>query len=290
MSDPSPIPVPLRVHLAHATVQAIAERCNADVLHIKGPAAVGIRETERHSSDSDALVRPSHLDRLAAGLRAAGWQAVTELPTGGLVEHSTNWYHGELGQLDLHVRFPGIRLPAEQAFDLLWMGRSDAKIAHRPCAVPGHTAHRLILLLHAARDLPLYQEEVEAVWGRASREEQTRIRELARDLDAEVPLAAAIGELELHRQRPEYRLWSLYSDGGITTTGVERVWAEAQAAPNRGPRSILTILSYAWYIVTHMDHRLETELGRKPTAQEVRAGYGMFLRRAVRWGRRTAKS
>lgn len=284
MSNLSPIPVPLRVHLAHATVQAVAEQCGADVLHVKGPAALGIRDLERHSTDADLLVRPSHLVRLAAGLRAAGWEAVTGLPTGGLVEHSTNWYHGELGQLDLHIRFPGIRIPAEEAFDELWVERSQVEIAHLPCTVPSQTAHRLILLLHAARDLSQYHDEVASVWGRASSEEQTRLRWLARRLDAEVPLAAALGELDDFRDRPDYRLWRLYADGETTTTGIGRVLAEAQAAPSRGVTSTARILAYAWYIATHMRRRLRIQLGRDPSTREVLDGYLLFLRRALRRG------
>mgnify|MGYP003374684041 CR=1 FL=1 len=36
--DSQDIPVLLRVRLAHAVVQAIADECGADLLHIKGPA------------------------------------------------------------------------------------------------------------------------------------------------------------------------------------------------------------------------------------------------------------
>ena len=38
MSDLPPIPLIVRTRLAHATLQAIADACGADLLHIKGAA------------------------------------------------------------------------------------------------------------------------------------------------------------------------------------------------------------------------------------------------------------
>lgn len=280
MSDLPVIPVQLRVHLAHATVQAVADRVGADILHIKGPVAnEALRTSDRPSADADILIRPSHLDQLKQGLAANGWTKVTDLRTGGLIEHSTNWYHGQLGQLDVHVRFPGIRIPAEEAFDLLWQDRSETEIAHRPCVVPSETSHRLILLLHAARSLPRHRADVEAVWGTASTEERTRIRALARELDAEVPLASAIGELKNYRHRPDYRLWRLYADGETTTAGFGRILAEAEAAPRR--HDIWAVLGYASSILTHMPRRLEIRLGRRPSLSELLRAYLQFVRRGL---------
>ena len=55
MSELPTLPVPLRVHLAHATVQAIADQAQADILHIKGP-----RSTRRSGRrDAPAPTRTS---------------------------------------------------------------------------------------------------------------------------------------------------------------------------------------------------------------------------------------
>lgn len=280
MSEPLTVPVRVRVHLAHATVQAIADEADADILHIKGPAVDrSLRPTERLSVDADVLVRPSHLKRFLKGLKRHGWQQVTTLRSGGLVEHSTNWFHGALGQMDVHVRFPGIQAEAERAFERLWWNRSTLEIAQRPCVVPSLAAQRLILLLHAARDLNSYSAEVRDAWDRSTQGERDEVLTLAGDLGAEVALAAATGRLEDFGDRPEYGLWRLYADGTITTAGLGKVVAEIKAAPEgiRWPRS--RVVGYVVHILVFMPRRLETLSGRKPTLREIGTAYRVFLRR-----------
>jgi hypothetical protein len=83
--------VGMRVALAHAAVQVLAEDCGADVLHIKGPAVddtlLDSRPVEnadfdddsdrevvpRSSIDADVLVRPSHVPRLLNAMHSSGW-------------------------------------------------------------------------------------------------------------------------------------------------------------------------------------------------------------------------
>ena len=62
----------------------------------------------RPSADADVLVRPSHLKQFLEGLKRFDWIEVIPMRDGSIVQHSTNWFHPQLGQLD-HVRFPGIR-------------------------------------------------------------------------------------------------------------------------------------------------------------------------------------
>lgn len=282
MADLPIIPVPLRVHLAHAAVQTVADGAGADILHIKGPAAnVTLRTADRSSSDADVIVRPSHLDRLAKGLAEHRWTRVTGLTTGGLIEHSTNWYHGQMGQLDVHVRFPGIYLDAEEAFDRLWSDRASLDIAHRPCQVPDTPAHQVILLLHAARGMTAHTSDVDAVWGSATPEEREGLRALAVSLDAEVAFSVAIGELERHHGRPEYPLWRLYADGETTTAGLGRVKAEISASSVTGPRRHLVVLGYVVRVMLHMRRRLANQLGRQPTMRELARGYSEFVARGL---------
>lgn len=248
MTDLPTLPVTLRVHLAHATLQAIADSSGADVLHIKGPAldpslrapvsdddavppeSPG-RPGRRSSVDADILVRPSHMQRYMAALRVHGWQQVTPYLDSGLVQHSTDWYHPELGATDLHGRFPGIQIRPEDAFDRLWRQHGEVCVAHRRCAVPSVDAQRLILLLHAARDPGRRSEDVRRAWGEVSDGERAAIRVLAAELKAEVGLAAAIGELETFRDRPEYALWRLYADGESASAGFAKLVALSKSAP-----------------------------------------------------------
>jgi len=274
------VPVSLRVHLAHATVQAVADEAGADVLHIKGPAVAQRLRPEGHVSvDADVLVRPAHLVSLQAGLRRHGWQQVTTLRSGGLVEHSTNWCHPELGQLDLHVRFPGIQVEAGRAFDVLWRGRQTRQIAHRACVVPGEDAQRLVQLLHVARDLEQHSSELELAWEQASETERAQLHRLVDELRADVALAAATGRLEAYRDRPEYGLWKLYTEGTVTTAGFRRAIAEVRAAPDGIDRPRLHVIGYVLHALVFMPRRLASQSGRKASLREVRAAYRAFLSR-----------
>lgn len=224
MSDLPTVPVTLRVRLAHAAVQAIADVVGADILHIKGPSVdPALRPEGRASMDADVLVRPAHLKRFFAGLKEYGWQQMKVLRSRGLVEHSMNWYQGELGQMDVHVRFPGIQADPAGAFEQLWMARSVQQIGHQPCVVPDVVAQRLVLLLHAAREVGHNDADVTVAWHAASPAAKDAVRALARELDAEVALAVATGNLEEYRDRPEYDLWRLFADGDITTSGFRRI-------------------------------------------------------------------
>jgi len=298
MTDPLPtIPIDLRVHLAHAAVQAVADECGADVLHIKGPAlhpsltgGAPVKVSDdgaapvtprRASFDADVLVRPAHVSRLAVGLRERGWLEVNPVLDHGLVQHSTDWYHPQLGQVDLHVRFPGIQVSPADAFERLWHSRTTQEIAHRPCVVPGVEAQRLILLLHAARDLRSRAADVRVAWDEAPASVRESTERLARELRADVALAAATGRLEYHRDRPEYRLWRLYLDGAAATGGFAKLAALAAAAPDGYTHPRHRVARHALRVVTDMPRRLQAQFARTPTRSEVLGAYRQYLRRGL---------
>lgn len=282
MSDLPTVPVTLRVHLAHATVQAIADSAGADILHLKGPALdPALGASRPPSTDADVLVRPSHVKRLFAGLKEYGWHQVLPLRAGGVAQHSANWYHGQLGQLDIHVRFPGIQRAPGDAFDLLWQVRRVVEIAGRPCLVPGLDAQRLVLLLHAARAIPQHAGDVAIAWTDASATERHSLQNLARELDAEVALAAATGRLEEYRDRPEYEYWRIHADGADAAGKLKRTHAAIKAVPRgyRLPR--LRILAHELISPLRVRRRLSIELRRRPTLQEVARGYAALVRRGA---------
>lgn len=278
MTELPTIPVTLRVHLAHATLQAIAEECGADVLHIKGPAVdPALRPEGRGSVDADVLVRPANLKRLLDGLRRHGWQEVTRLTSGGVVEHSTNWYHGALGQVDVHVRFPGIQIEPERAFDRLWEGRGTQSIASRSCTVPDLEGQRLILLLHAARGER--DADVEVAWTNLAEADRDRVSALATELSADVAFAAATGRLEAFRDRPEYGLWRLFASGEYATGVLAAMAAHAKAAPAGANRVHLRTVRHMLHLVQEKRTRLAAQLNREPTRVEVVDAYLKMLRR-----------
>lgn len=265
-------PIAARVHLAHAIVQKLADDNGIDLLHLKGPAVLpGLRAEGRHSSDVDVLVRPSHLARLATALESVGWEKRTDFATGSVFAHAANWWHDDWGWVDVHVHWPGVMVDAEQAFDVLSRTRQPLQIAHRDCQVPDRTAQRLILVLHSARSGGT--SDVDHAWVAADPDEQDEVRTLAAELDAEVALAAGIGELELHRGAPTYLLWRFFAQGG---SRFDEWRARLAAAPTA--RAKAALLNAAMRVNT--DH-LRMELGRPPTRTDIRARRRLRLRRAL---------
>ena len=290
MTDLPPIPLVLRTRLAHATLQAVAEDCGADILHIKGAsvdasllparkdalagASVEERALTRVSADADVLIRPSHLRRFLAALKQYGWQGRTSLYSGGAVEHSVDWWHPELGNADIHVRFPGIRLPADRAFELLWSERRSQDIAHRPCSVPSLDAQRLILLLHAARNGGAKSPDVAQTWTAATTVEQARVRSLAAKVHAEVALAGATGNLGEYADRREYDLWRLLA---LPDADVFDLWvAIVKAAPTNSDRARAVV-----YALRVKSDRLGLALQRRATLIEVLGAHGDRLLRGA---------
>lgn len=276
------VPVRYRVHLAHAALQAVADRWGADVLHIKGPAVPScLGLGERRSFDADILVRPGHLALLLEGLRTHGWREMKPLATHGVVEHSTTWFHGDLGEADIHLRFPGIQVAPAQAFERLWRDRVTEEIAHRSCTVPDPEHHRLILLLHAARDMERHANDAEMLWEGTTASQREGLLRLAMELDSEVALAAATGRLEVYRDRAEYALWRLYVDGTLVTSGFRKLEAQVGAAPAGSGHVRILVAKYAVNSIVHLPQRLAEKLGRRPTAAEVARAYGRLVHRGA---------
>lgn len=271
-AGPRDAPIAARVHLAHAIVQKLAEDRGIDLLHLKGPAVLpGLRAEGRHSSDVDVLVRPSHLHLLVAALESVGWEQRTDFATGSVFAHAANWWHDDWGWIDVHTMWPGVGLDPEAAFDVLQRDRVWREIAHWGCPVPDRTAQRLVLVLHSARSRG--NGDVDRAWTAATPEEQAAVRALAVELDAVVALAAGIGELELHRGDPSYRLWRHFSEGGSRLDE----WVARMAAA-RTLRARFELATSALRV--NRDH-LRMELGRPPTREDLRARQRVRVRRAV---------
>ena len=188
-----------RIELTHGVLQRLADRCGADVLHIKGPTVspellehciVNDEDTviPRGSTDADVLVRPEHLAQFETTLAHHGWHKVVDFHDGSAFGHAANYWHELLGYADIHRQFPGINIAPSPAFQALWTRRQGIDIAHTPIHTPSVTDQRLILLLHAARSgNPNHPDKVRC-WDDASDQERQTVRSLARDLDAQVAL------------------------------------------------------------------------------------------------------
>lgn len=276
------VPIHIRVHLTHALLQHVADAEGIRLLHVKGPAVhpdLLLRDGDgeplpRHSTDADVLVQPDRAKDLVRAIRAVGARQVNTFRTGSPFEHASTVWFDRLGYADIHRFFPGIGLRPTDAFELMWGERQDTEIAHRRVSVPSQLMQRMILLLHAARSGSPDSPDKLRAWNDATDAERAALRDLARALDAEVALAAAIGELDQHITAPEYELWHQFSRNP-THTRTDEWRARIKAA-----RSPLHRMSLALRATQVNTDRLAMDLGHEPSRAEIRAAWVGRIRRA----------
>jgi len=274
VTQPAPVPLSVRVRFAHAVVQLLADAHGLDVLHIKGEAIdPALAAPDRHGTDADVLVRPSHVALLLDGMRSHGWQMHNTFDTGSPFGHAAGMHHELWGYADVHRLFPGVTADPEDAFDLLWRDRASMPIAGVACWVPSLTGQVTILVLNAPRS-GWGQSDLRTAWEAADPQRAADVRALVEALGAETAFAAATGDLDRHRGRRDYDLWRVITRGG---TRVEEWQARIKAAPDR--RAALRVALRAPLVnVDHLAH----QLGRQPTRREVARALLDRARRGVR--------
>lgn len=260
----STVPLQVRVSMAHAVAQRVAELHGLDLLHIKGPALdPSLTWRGRVGTDADVLVRPDHLRVLLDVLARSGWRTHSRFDTGSPFGHSTTLIHRDFGYLDIHRFFPGVGLSSAAAFERLWQNRETRIIAGLSCPVPSVPAQAVIAVLHAARSGGTARSaaDVDMAWTRADAALRTQVLALVTELKADVAFAAGTGRLEQFRGARDYDLWRVVSRGG---TRVEEWVARVRAAPT--PTAAARVALRAVLVNTeHLGHRL----GREPTRIEV---------------------
>ncbi|QGF23878.1 hypothetical protein [Raineyella fluvialis] len=165
--------------------------------------------------------------------------------------------------MDVHRFFPGIGLDPAKAFDIMWSSRQVRRIAGVDCVVPGLVAQTVILVLNAARSWSSgpANVDVHASWGCAHENRRAEIRALVARLEADVAFAAGLGTLEDFRNRREYALWRVISQGG---TRLEEWRARIAAAPSRREQLRLVLTAP----LVNVEH-LTVLWGRRPTRWEI---------------------
>ncbi|MFP5415736.1 MAG: nucleotidyltransferase family protein [Actinomycetes bacterium] len=277
------MPLIVGVQLGSAALQVIADDHGVDLLQIKGPAvdpsllatrevtdetgAIRVETVARQSVDADLLVRPAHLQRLFAAMRAHGWEMAYRFEDGSPFEHASTWLRPGLSSADVHRSFPGIGLHAEAAFDRLWADRRTMRIAGYPCVVPSLAGQRLILLLHAVRGGEVSGGDVHRAWERATEQERADVDALAADLRAEVALAACTGRLDQYRHAREHDLWQALATGNRSRLALWKARVKAQP-------DLWNAVRTAYWLVAPKAGRLERALGRPPTARELIGAWG----------------
>ncbi|WP_168203780.1 nucleotidyltransferase family protein [Humibacter ginsenosidimutans] len=253
------VPVWARVHLTHAALQAVADEARVDILHIKGPTDAAFRAAVHDSTDADVLVRPEQLETFVRALRARGWSLYSDFDEGSPFGHAANYQHPSWTWVDVHRRIPGFRESPETVFDRLWRERGVLAIAHRPCTVLSPRGQVLVQTMHVARSHGYDQSET---WQQCPEQLKPQVRALAEELEGQAAFAAGIGELELHRDDPDYALWDYWSrEGGDR---LEEWRARFRSA--EGFRARMRVLARATRVNrTH----LRIRLGHEPTGREV---------------------
>lgn len=269
------IPLAVRLTLARAAIQVLADEAGATVLHIKGGAVdASLRDALRHGTDIDMLVHPSHIAALDHALRRHGWRVYSSFAYGSPFEHAQTYWHDDWGYLDLHRSFPGIRADPARAFETLARDAAAIDVAGISCPVPGIDAQMVVLILNAARAGGVGGTPLGRRWEEAGPERRARIEALVAELDAPTAFGAAFGRLDEHRAERDHDLWRVITEGGTRT---EEWRARLRAAPTR--RQALRIALRAPLVNTE---KLAHELGRTPTAGDVLRALGTRARHAAR--------
>lgn len=263
VSDAAAVPDYVRLRLAHAAIQSVADAAAVDIVHVKGEALAEELVWEgRRGSDVDVLVRPAHLAAFLAGLADAGWRLETGFDENSSFGHAATLRHGVFGYVDVHRYYPGLGREAGAAFASLapYLGVID--LGGRPCAVPSVSVQRLLVLLHAGRGMSSRDaRDIAHAWGEATDDERQQVEDLAVELDAELGLAAALGRLDAWADDPRYGLWRVASQGG---TRLDEWRARVRAAPTRR-EAVRVVLRAPLVNVQH----LAAVWGRRPTRWEV---------------------
>jgi hypothetical protein len=144
--------------LLHAEVAHLLARAGIPVLHVKGPTVVRWLHPDggRPWGDVDVLLPRDRLDEALAVLAAHGFGE--RFPG---VTHHTSEDHAVVlarpdtspgnGEVDLHHRFPGITVPAAQAWSVVWARRVAAELAHLPVWFPDLSTRAVLVALNTAR-------------------------------------------------------------------------------------------------------------------------------------------
>ena len=261
--DAAGMPIGARVHLAHAVVQHLADDAGVDLLHIKGPAFLPDLRPPESSLQRRRRPGPPQPPAPASSprwSRSAGSKR-TDFATGSVFAHAANWWHDDWGWVDVHVQLA--RRHDRPRGGVRRARRGRAPPAHRPHRLPGARPHRPAPRAGAPRG-PLHRVDPTSTTPGRARTTPSRLgcARWPATLDAEVALAAGLGELEHFRDHPTYALWRHVCTGG---SRLDEWRARLKAAPTARARAELV----AGVFRVNRDH-LGMELGRPPTRQDLR--------------------
>lgn len=268
-------PAALHVRLAHACVQWVAESVGARILHFKGQAVEDeMRAVRGGGSDVDVLVAPDELPWFETALRSSGWSLYTTFRSGSVFGHAATYYHPTWGTADVHRWIPGLDRDSHSSFECLWADRITRDLGGVACAVPSDDHHRLILLLHGARNGAGKGTDFQLGWGDVDVAQRQRIRSEAYAMGAHVPFTLVTGGVPYVPGR-NARLWAAV----VKNRGTTEQWV-ARFKDATSLREVSTLIGDA--VRANQDH-LSLKLGHRPSRGELMNEQARRVRTAARW-------
>ena len=153
--------------------------------------------SRRRYLDTDLLVAPSDLPRIAEALAGLGFRLVLDHSDHpGVVEpHAQEWVRFGRKSVDLHWRIPGVGIPADRAWDVLAARTAPIEIGNtvgKSLTPPGVA---LLVALHAAHHGTTVEQplgDLERALGQIDRAIWAEAARLASELDALEAFAAGL--------------------------------------------------------------------------------------------------
>ncbi|WP_227718743.1 nucleotidyltransferase family protein [Micrococcus sp. FDAARGOS_333] len=277
------VPLRARLLLAHATLTHALADAGIRALHIKGYAALdGAYVPERSSTDVDLLVHPDDAPQTLRVLAQQGWPLVTDFSEGSIFMHAATLRHVQLGYVDVHRLFPGIGIDPAEAFERLWAARVERMRAGRPLPVVDLQHQRLLIILHAARDVSRRRLDVSHIRRTVSEDAWESLRRLAVAFRAQAAWEAATDET-LAGAAP--RQTALFRAMNSNKTGLELFGHRWAAADGLGARARLVRDTLG----VNRAH-LAMDLRREVTAGDVLRWQWRRLRQVATWGAAKVRS
>lgn len=140
--------------LAQASVAAQAAMDGLDVIFLKGIGAQAHGLRPGHvSTDVDVLCRGEDLEAVARQLVARGWSPRPKPRTAAFYSaHAVTYFHPSWPcDIDVHIRFPGLLLEPDDAFEKLFEASQVIQVAGVPSLIPSLLDSIVILAAHSAR-------------------------------------------------------------------------------------------------------------------------------------------
>lgn len=263
----TPVPLKVRLTLAHAYFQHLADRRGVDLIHVKGYAfGTDVYRDGRISTDIDVLVRPNHTATLTAALQDEGWQILTHFETGSIFEHAMTVYHPTWGLADIHRFFPGLGIDAERTFQLIWEDKRHKNLGGYTCQVPSLIDSRIIVLTHAARSEQLYPADVKYLQEHLTEQDWDNLDLRVNILGCRTAYQVALNRFDnINQNSKEFLIWKSFKAGAPTALQWKARLFQAEGIGAK----IRVIQKILW---VNKDH-LAMELGHTPSKREIFAKF-----------------